>query len=145
MQCAPADPEFARRGGNVVAGRGQGLEDEFPLGFVEVERIQLVASAPGGKAAGRGNAGGLPNRAGQIAQIDAISAGHDHAMFDRSAQLAHVTGPIIGEERVHGFGSELEERFIVHFAEVTKKAPYQQRDILSTTCLALHTSIPSWR
>ena len=51
-------------------------------------------------------------------------------MFDGGAQLSHVAGPVISEKRVHGVGSEFEQRFLIRFTEMAQKSADEKGNIL---------------
>ena len=50
-------------------------------------------------------------------------------MFDRSAELANITRPVVGQERVHRVGRKIDKGLVIFLAEVAQESANQNRDI----------------
>ena len=122
MQCAAADPEFFRGSRHVTVGGCQGLQDQFPLGFVQIERARLLTENALSGEMPRGSGVPAPSRMAIGKSRNVIfTSSHDNAMLNRRPQFAHVTRPVVNQQRVHGLGGKIDDLFIIFFAEVPNK------------------------
>src|SRR5512142_1171453 len=104
MKRSPADSKLFRSGRYVSVRRRQRLENEFAFGFMNIQRAGFFSECFGwGNSAWESCAGRLAKRRRQIANSYFQSSRHDNAVLDRGAQFAHVTWPVVSEQRVHCF------------------------------------------
>ncbi len=73
----------------------------------------FAKSFGGGDTARRRRFGCLSHRHREIAQRDFWTGCHHNSVLDRGAELANVARPIVGKERVHGVGRQIDKRLLV--------------------------------
>ncbi len=59
-------------------------------------------------------------------------------MLDRRAKLAHVSRPVVSQQRVHRFRRNIDNVFVVRLGKLSQERAYQQRNIVFSLAQRRH-------